>query len=207
MPSRPRNARTGRTVSDVAAGDERRERILEVALQAFAKSGYHDTSMNDVAEKLGVTKPVLYQHFDSKRALYLELLDHVGQDLVRHVTNQAASAGDDGREKTLRGMVAYFTWVSNNRNAFSLIFESSGRVDEEFADKVKKFEDAAAAAIAPLITVDVPSADQRTFALGLVGMAEAVSRHLIEEQQDFDPVRVGNAIGGLAWAGLRSLGG
>lgn len=186
---------------------DRREQILTVALQAFAKSGYHNTSMNEVADKMGVTKPVLYQYFDSKRALYLELLDHVGQDLVRHVTAQAASAGDDGREKTLRGMVAYFTWVANNRNAFSLIFESSGRVDEEFADIVKRFEDAAAAAIAPLITADVSAQDQRTFALGLVGMAEAIARHLIEEQTDFDPVQMGRAIGGLAWAGLRSLGG
>lgn len=185
---------------------DRREQILSVALQAFAKSGYHNTSMNDVADKMGVTKPVLYQYFDSKRALYLELLDHVGRDLVHHVTEQAASAGDDGREKTLRGMVAYFTWVSNNRSAFSLIFESSGRVDEEFADIVKRFEDAAAAAIAPLITADVSARDQRTFALGLVGMAEAIARHLIEEQTDFDPVRMGTAIGGLAWAGLRSIG-
>lgn len=186
--------------------EERRERILAVALQAFAKAGYHNTSMNDIAEKLGVTKPVLYQHFDSKRALYLELLDFVGHDLVRHVTEQAASAGDDGREKTLRGMIAYFTWVSNNRNAFALIFESSGRVDEEFADIVKRFEDEAAAAIAPLITADVSLEDQRTFALGLVGMAEAIARHLIAEDTDFDPLRLGTAIAGLAWAGLRSLG-
>ena len=190
----------------MTGASDRREQILSVALQAFAKSGYHNTSMNDVADKMGVTKPVLYQYFDSKRALYLELLDHVGQDLVRQVTEQAASAGDDGREKTLRGMVAYFTWVSNNRNAFSLIFESSGRVDEEFADIVKRFEDAAAAAIAPLITADVSAQDQRTFALGLVGMAEAIARHLIEEQTDFDPVQMGKAIGGLAWAGLRSIG-
>lgn len=191
----------------MTGSNERREQILAVALQAFAKSGYHNTSMNEVADKMGVTKPVLYQYFDSKRALYLELLDHVGRDLVVHVTEKAASAGDDGREKTLRGMVAYFTWVSDNRDAFSLIFESSGRVDEEFADIVKRFEVAAATAIAPLITADVSAQDQRTFALGLVGMAEAIARHLIEEQTDFDPVQMGTAIGGLAWAGLRSLGG
>lgn len=190
----------------MATTEDRRAQILGVALLAFARSGYHNTSMNDIADQLGVTKPVLYQHFDSKRALYLELLDHVGSDLVNHVTTQAASAGPDGREKTLRGMVAYFVWVSSNRDAFSLIFESSGRVDEEFADIVKKFEDEAAAAIAPLITADVPERDQRTFALGLVGMAEAIARHLILEQTDFDPVEMGTAIAGLAWAGLRSLG-
>ena len=185
---------------------ERREQILSVALQAFARAGYHNTSMNDIAEQLGVTKPVLYQYFDSKRALYLELLDHVGRDLVNHVTRAAAAAGDNGRQKTVNGMVAYFTWVDANRDAFSLVFESSGRVDEEFADIVKHFEDAAAAAIAPFITAPVSAEDQRTFALGLVGMAEAVSRHLIAQHAKFDAERVGNAIAGLAWAGLRSVG-
>ncbi|MFM8794903.1 MAG: TetR/AcrR family transcriptional regulator [Acidimicrobiales bacterium] len=185
---------------------ERREQILAVALQAFARAGYHNTSMNDIAEQLGVTKPVLYQYFDSKRALYLELLDHVGRDLVNHVTRAAAAAGDNGRQKTVNGMVAYFTWVDANRDAFSLVFESSGRVDEEFADIVKHFEDAAAAAIAPFITAPVSAEDQRTFALGLVGMAEAVSRHLIAQHAKFDAERVGNAIAGLAWAGLRSVG-
>ena len=189
-----------------STGPERREQILNVALTAFAKSGYHQTSMNDIADLLGVTKPVLYQYFDSKRALYIELLEHVGRDLVTHVTQEATSAGEDGREKTMRGMVAYFSWVSANRDAFTLIFESSSRVDEEFADIVKQFEDAAAAAIAPLITAPVSADDQHTFALGLVGMAEAVSRHLIAEHVDFDPVAMGNAIGGLAWAGLRSIG-
>ncbi|MEY2767742.1 MAG: hypothetical protein RI912_1405 [Actinomycetota bacterium] len=188
------------------AATDRREQILNVALTAFARSGYHNTSMNDVADQMGVTKPVLYQYFDSKRALYIELLEHVGRSLVGYVTTEAAAAGDDGRAKTMRGMVAYFTWVSNNQDAFSLIFESSSRVDEEFADIVKQFEDAAAAAIAPLITAQVSADNQRTFALGLVGMAEAVSRHLIAEHVNFDPVAMGNAIGGLAWAGLRSIG-
>ena len=52
---------------------ERRRQLLDVALHAFAEHGYHDTSMNDVAEAAGVTKPVLYQHCASKKALYQEL--------------------------------------------------------------------------------------------------------------------------------------
>ena len=56
----------------------RREQLLEVALDVFARAGYHATSMNEVAEAAGVTKPVLYQHFESKRELYQALLDEVG---------------------------------------------------------------------------------------------------------------------------------
>ena len=59
----------------------RREQLLQVALQTFAANGYHETSMNEVAEAAGVTKPVLYQHFASKKALYNELVDEIGARL------------------------------------------------------------------------------------------------------------------------------
>ena len=61
----------------------RREQLLAVGLEVFARQGFHGTSMNDVAEAAGVTKPVLYQHFASKRELYLALLDDVGRQLLR----------------------------------------------------------------------------------------------------------------------------
>ena len=62
--------------------DERRQQLLAVACELFARSGFHDTSMDDIAEAAGVTKPVLYQHFPSKRALYGELLDDTGRQLL-----------------------------------------------------------------------------------------------------------------------------
>lgn len=161
--------------------------------------------MNDIADALSLTKPVLYQYFDSKRSLYLELLRHVGAQLVGEVTS-AVSGTSDPREQTERGMVAYFTWVHNNREAFALLFESSARVDEEFADIVSEFEDAAARAIAPFIAVDASEDNLYTFAIGLVGMAEAVSRQVIHHGRTFQPEELGRAVAGLAWAGLRSLG-
>jgi AcrR family transcriptional regulator len=184
---------------------DRRHQILEVSLTAFSARGYHNTSMNDIADALSLTKPVLYQYFDSKRSLYLELLRHVGAQLVGEVTS-AVSGTSDPREQTERGMVAYFTWVHNNREAFALLFESSARVDEEFADIVSEFEDAAARAIAPFIAVDASEDNLYTFAIGLVGMAEAVSRQVIHHGRTFQPEELGRAVAGLAWAGLRSLG-
>ena len=111
---------------------DRKREILDEALRVFSSKGYHNASMNDIADAVHVTKPVLYQHFDSKRALYIELLHDVADDLVANVTKAAAGTSDP-REQTERGMVAYFRWVSEHRDAFSLLFESSERVDEEFA--------------------------------------------------------------------------
>ena len=71
---------------------ERRDQILEVAVQVFAKNGYHGTSMNEVAEAAGVTKPVLYQHFDSKQDLYLALLADVGNRMSTAIAKATAGA-------------------------------------------------------------------------------------------------------------------
>jgi len=188
-----------------AATPDRREQILTVALVAFSTTGYHNTSMTDIAAALKVTKPVLYQYFDSKRELYLELLHFVGTDLVRAVTDSVRQASS-GREQTERGMVAYFTWVSLNTAAFSLLFESSARVDEEFTDIVREFEDLAAQAIAPFIAADVSTVDQEMFAIGLVGMAETVSRQMIRHGRAIDPIVLGSTLAQLAWGGLRSVG-
>jgi AcrR family transcriptional regulator len=182
----------------------RRSIILQNALVAFAKNGYHETSMSDVADATGVTKPVLYQHFESKRDLYMELLNEVGRDLVATIV-VAASSGKDGRAQTENGMTAYFSWVVNNANAFILLFGGAARVDDEFAEAVRRVESELAASIAPLIAVVSPE-DQTTMAFGLVGMAEAVSRHLMATGQHFNPEQLGMRIAGLAWAGLRALG-
>jgi AcrR family transcriptional regulator len=70
---------------------ERKEQVLDVALAVFAGKGFHDTSMNDIAEAAGVTKPVVYQHYESKRALFLAIIDHVGDRMIDVLT--AATSG------------------------------------------------------------------------------------------------------------------
>lgn len=182
---------------------DRRRQILDASLKAFSTAGYHATSMNGIAESLNITKPVVYQYFDSKRALYLELLKDVGESLLSSVTTSISASGDP-REQVEQGMIAYFTWVDNNRDAFALLFESSARVDDEFEDIISEFEDGAARAIAPFIAV--AKADVYTFAIGIVGMAEAVSRQVIKSGRAFQPETLGHDLAVMAWGGLRSIG-
>ena len=54
---------------------ERRVQLLESALEVFVAQGYHAAAMDDIADRAGVSKPVLYQHFPGKLDLYLALLD------------------------------------------------------------------------------------------------------------------------------------
>ena len=90
MASPIRSERTGPTR---LPAPRRRQQLLDVATNVFAVRGFHGTSMDDVAEAAGVTKPVLYQHFSSKRELYRELLDQVGSQLVEAVTKAVLAIG------------------------------------------------------------------------------------------------------------------
>ncbi|MDQ1396609.1 MAG: hypothetical protein QOG64_1868 [Acidimicrobiaceae bacterium] len=182
----------------------RRRQLLDVALEVFAANGFHRTSMEEVADAAGVTKPVLYQHFGSKRELYLELLDDVGGQLMEAIAKAVASA-DRPREQVLGGFLTYFRFVADHQSAFNLLFGSGARRDEEFADAVRKVEDTIAEAIAPLIAADVDEDHRRLLAHGLVGLAEGTGRQWVASGLDLDPEVVGQRIAELAWAGLRNI--
>jgi AcrR family transcriptional regulator len=183
---------------------ERREQILDVAVQVFARNGFHSTSMNDVAEAAGVTKPVLYQHFDSKQDLYLALLDEVGNRMITAITKATAGA-TSGRSQTELGFRAYFQWVSDDHDAFLLLFGFRSNRDEESTQTIRRITSDAASAIAPLIAADIDPDHRRTLAHGLVGLAEGVSRRLVERGETFDPTLLGQQVADLAWAGLRAV--
>src|SRR3954467_8979006 len=155
----------------------RREQLLAVALGVFAREGFHGTAMNDVAEAAGVTKPVLYQHFRSKRELYLELLEDVGGRLGDSI-GKATSEAPNPREQVRAGFVAYFRFVSEHRTAFQLLFGGGSRRDVEFADAVRSVELSIAESIAALIDIEGLEPGQRQLlAHGIVGLAEGTSRH------------------------------
>jgi AcrR family transcriptional regulator len=183
---------------------ERRRQLLDSALEVFATRGFHGASMNDVAEAAGVTKPVLYQHFDSKRNLFVELLEDVGSTLGTLIAEATASV-EAPREKVERGFAAYFRWIDANRAAFSLLFRGTARLDTEFADAVHQVESFLAEAIATLIEADLDDEHRRTIAHGIVGLAEGTGRHWIDDGLDLDPDFLGRQVADLAYAGLRGI--
>lgn len=185
----------------------RRRQLLDVALEAFASRGYHATSMNDIADAAGVTKPVLYQHFGSKRELYLELLEDVGGRL-RDAIGKATSEAANPREQVHAGFLAYFRFVADQRAAFQLLFGGGSRRDEEFADAVRAVELSIAESIANLIDVDgLDPARRRLLAHGIIGLAEGTSRHWLTTGLDGTPEDLARHVAALAWAGLRGVRG
>ncbi len=184
--------------------EQRRTQLLSVAVEVFGERGFHATSMDEVAEAAGVTKPVLYQHFPSKRALYRELLDDVDAQLVAQLVEATAGAAS-GRERVEAGFAAYFRFVSDNRAAFRLLFGASVRNDPEFTVVAERAIDRIADLIAELIEIEAPTGHRRVLAHAIVGMAEATSRRLTNDDAEDDPDRLAAWLAEMAWFGLRGV--
>ncbi len=105
---------------------ERRESILAAATQAFADCGYHETSIEDIAEAAGVSKALIYEHFASKRDLQAELLESLEKQLIARLTE--AAGGDNNPEARLRaGLNAFFSFVEEDRFAQRMLFRDAGQ--------------------------------------------------------------------------------
>lgn len=183
----------------------RKEQLLDVAMHVFAERGFHLTSMHEVADAAGVTKPVLYQHFGSKRALYLELLREVGDRLMAAIAEATRSAAGP-RQQVENGLGAYFRFVAEAPVAYRLMFGGGTRRDAEFAEEATRVERAIAEVISDLIRVEgLSDADRLLHAHGIVGIAESTSRHWVADRPDLSPEEVATRVADLAWRGLRGI--
>jgi len=186
---------------------ERRQQLLDIALEEFSQHGYQGTAMNAIADAAGVTKPVLYQHFGSKRELFSELLREIGGRL-RDQVGKATAEADGPRQQVEFGMRAYFSFVEENRAGFLILFAGETRRDAEFRAEAAKVEDDIADAIASLIVVDGLSEERRRLlAYGIVGLSETTSRHWLRHELELDltPADLARQVSDLAWGGLRGL--
>ncbi len=184
---------------------ERRRQLLDVAVRVFAERGYHSTSMNDVAEAAGVTKPVLYQHFASKRELYRELLLDIGGQLKDTIAKATVDA-DGGRQQIEQGFEAYFGFVAEHSDAFQVLFGAGTRRDEEFAAEARRVEESVAEMVAGLIEIPGISEQQRRLlGNGLVGLAEGAGRYWLHHGVDVDAETLAAQVAQMAWAGLRGV--
>jgi len=185
--------------------EQRRRQILDVAGPVFADRGFSATTMDDVAAAAGVTKPVLYQHFPSKRALFSEMLDDMGHELLTELAT-ATSRAATGRERVERGFAAYFRFVAGHRTSFRVLFGAAARNDPDFAAIVERVLDDVADVVASLIDIDAAGEHRRVLAHAIIGIAEATSRSaIIDPDAGIDADALARWTSELAWFGLRGV--
>jgi AcrR family transcriptional regulator len=182
---------------------ERRAQLLGVARRLFARDGYRGASMGSIAEAAGVTKPVLYQHFSSKRALYEALLARELGRLTEELETAFSQAGDNA-ERLRRGFGAYLDFVDRHEDAFRLLFTEALGLDADFREQVAAFRHWVAGRVATIIAAEaglaVPRA--RALAAAIVGMAEGAAGWWLDERRPLDADELADELAGLAWKGF-----
>jgi AcrR family transcriptional regulator len=193
---RPRGARMPRR--------ERRAQLLESALEVFVAQGYHAAAMDDIAERAGVSKPVLYQHFPGKLELYLALLD-VSCDTVIDNCRKALESTHDNKQRVGATMDAFYEYVAGDTGAFRLVFESDLTNEPAVREMVDRVTTECAAMIADVIHDDtgLPDPASRLLAVSLVGMAQVSARFWLSEAGGIAKSDAAALVAGLAWRGIR----
>jgi AcrR family transcriptional regulator len=181
----------------------RRAQLLAAAQDVFVTNGYHAAAMDEIAERAGVSKPVLYQHFPGKLELYLALLETHVDDMVARVRNALASTTDN-RARVLAAVGAFYDFVDGDGQAFRMVFESDLRGEPAVQDAVERATTASVDAITATITSDAGlSHDQaRLLAIGLVGMSQVSARFWLDTDRRLAKDEAVSLISTLAWRGI-----
>lgn len=188
-------------------GPERRAQLLEVARKVFGSHGFHTVTMDTVAREAGVTKPILYDHFPSKRELYLALLE-ADLELLRTRLDTALQAPTGNRERIRASFQAYFDFVDDHAEGFRLLMQEAIGAERQFREMVGQFRDEVLKEVAELIlresrgTVDNMKAE--ALALGLIGMVETAAQHNLGDSKPQRRAAV-NTLVRLAWKGISGL--
>ena len=192
---RPKGARMPRR--------ERRAQLLASALEVFVAHGYHSAAMDDIADRAGVSKPVLYQHFPGKLELYIALLDQSCEAVVNAI-REALGSTTDNKQRVAAAIAAFYGFVAGDSGAFRLVFESDLTNEPAVRERVDRVTDDCAAAIADVIAQDtgLPREAALLLAVSLVGMGQVSARFWLSNAGSITQDDAAALVAALAWRGI-----
>ncbi|MEV0168343.1 TetR/AcrR family transcriptional regulator [Nonomuraea fuscirosea] len=181
----------------------RRRQLLSAAQEVFVENGYHAAAMDEIADRAGVSKPVLYQHFPGKLELYLALLDLHAEDMVNRCREALAST-QENKLRVQATFSAFFDFVSSQGEAFRLVFESDLRNVAPVRQRVEHSLSQCAEMVSELIQEDTgcTSDEAHLLGVGLVGMAEVSARYWVTTHGSIPKDAAEQLMARLAWRGI-----
>lgn len=189
---------------------ERRQQLLLVARRTFAEKGFQATTMDDIAREAGFTKPIIYQHFESKTDLYREIVAQTAQSLLNRL-DQVVSSVASPRSKIEVAFGVYFDMVVSETDAFRVLFIHPHEGDT--AVELRNLELGLISFLEPYINISINDDHRRQLAAGVVGIAEgAAVAWLVQQHRNGWPApppgeaqRLAARSATLAWGGLRAV--
>jgi AcrR family transcriptional regulator len=169
----------------------------------FVSQGYHAAAMDDIADRAGVSKPVLYQHFPGKLELYLALLDESVDTLVETVRDALRSTADN-RQRVAATFGAYFEFVGGEGQAYRLVFESDLSNEAAVRARLDRVQRECAAMISQMVREGAGLSDEEAHLLsvGMVGMAQVTARYWLGTRDHIPREAAEQLVARLAWRGI-----
>jgi AcrR family transcriptional regulator len=186
----------------------RRKQLLAAAQEVFVANGYHAAAMDDIAERAGVSKPVLYQHFPGKLELYLALLD-TQADMLGRAVQDALAATDDNRQRIHGVLSAYFGFVDRDGHdgAFRLIFETDLGNEPAVRARVEAVMEKTMRAVADTVAGDtgLDRARAELLATALTGAAQVAARWWLDRERPMGQDQAVHLLESLLWRGISNF--
>lgn len=185
--------------------EDRRAQLLSVAARLLADPATAGASMDEIAAAAGVTKPVLYRHFASKRDLVNEVLTE-GMDRLRDALTDAMVGADTPHSQVEAGFTAFFRFIEEEPGAFELLFSSGVWTQSGFAEDLQRFQVGMAERVSLLIHVPgIDDASRRFLGAAIVGMCDQAARMWMRDGFTPSAEERAKELVEFAWVGLRGL--
>jgi AcrR family transcriptional regulator len=192
--------------------EERRAGILDAALAVFSARGYHASSIDDIAREAGISKALIYEHFDSKQGLYGDLLERNANELFERLASSIAAVEvEAGAARLATGLDAFFSFVEERRDAWRILFRDVS--DPETSAALERIVEQVTSVVAALIAQDPGARSQdkheseraiRVLAQMLVGAVQSVANSWAEHPEVAREQAV-EMVMDFAWVGLERL--
>lgn len=182
---------------------ERRRQLLDAALEVFVSRGYHAAAMDEIADRAGVSKPVLYQHFPGKLELYLALLDESVDGLIETVRVGLRSTSEN-KQRVGATFAAYFEFVGGQGQAYRLVFESDLSNEPAVRARLDRVQFECAEMCSQVVREDAGLSDDEAHLLSvaMVGMAQVSARYWLSSHGHITRQAAEQMVARLAWRGI-----
>lgn len=188
--------------------------MLDAAVAEFARHGFHAASMDEIAARAGISKPMVYLYLGSKEELFTACLHREGTRLMRLIVDAITPADPDLRyppdEQLWRGLEAFFGFVDGNRDGWAVLYREARGVSG-FSGDLAAMRERMVEAVAELLARAVDAegrqasaTDLRAMAYALVGAAESTADWFVDRERA-DPSAAATRLMNLLWLGSRSL--
>jgi AcrR family transcriptional regulator len=183
----------------------REQQMLDAAVRVFSRQGFHATSVDEIAEAAGISKPMVYAYLGSKEDLFVACLHREGVRLMEALAEAAAAGSDLGPdEKLWRGLRAFLGFVAAHREGWAVLYRQA-RGQEPFAGVLAQLRSQMVEIVSGMLAKgQAVSEDVDLAAQSLVGAAEAVADWIVDHPGE-DPERAAARLMNAVWLGASGV--